>query len=89
MNRCNELENWAFLSAGNLTANAEGVSSWDVDQSKLVSRQQAAVVSVQHTQVLHQALAVQPLQNVTCALPKVGGHMHSRLMDIENVILRI
>lgn len=60
-----------------------GVSSWYVGESRLVGGQQAAVVSLQHMQLVVSVQQVQPLTNDMRAQPIVGGHIHSRLANID------
>jgi len=60
-----------------------GVSSWYVGESRLVERQQAACMSVQHRQLVDSMEQVQPLANDMRAQPIVGGHIHSRLANID------
>jgi len=61
----------------------DGVSSWYVEESRLVGGQQAACVSVQHMQLEVSAQRVQPFANDMRAQPVVGGHIHSRLANID------
>ena len=59
------------------------VSSWYVGESRLVGAQQAAVVFVQHMQLVVSVQQVQPLTNGMRAQPMVGGHIHSLLANID------